>query len=227
MTHRAALFAAAILACCITPPAIAQMPLAPERTVEANSIVSERDPEVRVSVPETAVYVGATRWHLYDVADAEVHVFVEAGEDRLVERFYWIQFEQYLPSRPDARYDYPESNPETATLSGRSVHVSAGFGPGSGHQSRPGSDSEAFRRLVADNGYLLPRAMASVRFVELFEPTQRKELMIIYGEDMTATVQAVGETLRSGAEGVTADDLYAPLIERARSRIALDPPGND
>ena len=45
---------------------------------------------------------------LYGVAEAEQHFFVQSAANGLVERFYWIQFEHYLPTNTH-RYDYPST----------------------------------------------------------------------------------------------------------------------
>ncbi len=73
----------------------------PTRSVEASTLTSERDPSVRIELPKQVRYVGADRWILYGIADAEIHVFVEADERKHVRRLYWIQFEGYLPTRPE------------------------------------------------------------------------------------------------------------------------------
>jgi hypothetical protein len=66
--------------------------------------------------------------------------------------------------------------------------------------------------------------MAHVRFVDLFEPTQRKELMIIYGENMDAVITQMGAAQMQGRESFVFSEMYPPLIERASERIALSPP---
>src|SRR5215467_8101544 len=76
----------------------------PERKVESNTILSERDPQVCIQLPKPAQYVGADRWELYGVADCEVHAFVESDAQKNVQRLYWIQFEGYLPTKPTAKY---------------------------------------------------------------------------------------------------------------------------
>ena len=73
----------------------------PERIVTEDGVLSERDPAIRVSLPGGTVHAGVKRWPLYNVADAELHAFVEADETGLVRRYYWVQFESYLPSRPN------------------------------------------------------------------------------------------------------------------------------
>jgi hypothetical protein len=57
----------------------------PERKVENNVIISERDPKVRIELPKSVHYVGADRWVLYDVADCELHAFVD-GDDQMRSR---------------------------------------------------------------------------------------------------------------------------------------------
>jgi hypothetical protein len=68
---------------------------APERVVQGTTVTSASDPAVRITVPKSAQYVGADRWDLYDVADCEIHVFVEADAQKIIQRLYWIQFEGY------------------------------------------------------------------------------------------------------------------------------------
>jgi hypothetical protein len=58
-----------------------------------------------IQVPRLAAYLGAERWDLYDVADCELHLFVEAYPDKTVKAMYWIQFEAYLPTN-EHTYDY-------------------------------------------------------------------------------------------------------------------------
>jgi hypothetical protein len=41
----------------------------PERKVENNVIVSQRDPSTRTELPESVQYVGANRWVLFQIAD--------------------------------------------------------------------------------------------------------------------------------------------------------------
>lgn len=195
---------------------------APVRTVDSASVVSLEDPAVRVTFPEDATYIGAVRWPLYDVADAEIHAFVEADEHGLVERFYLVQFEQYLPDN-DYAYDYTSNNPETVELSGRTVHVRPGVVAAENANARPGSDTEQFRQLVRNAGFRLPSYMATVRFVELFEPTNRKELLILYGENMDGILTQMGSAMMSGREGVTFAELMPPLIARAMASVSLEP----
>jgi hypothetical protein len=95
---------------------------APERKVESNNvIISERDPKARIELPESVHYVGADRWVLYGIADCELHAFVEADEQKNVQRLYWVQFEGYLPSKPKLKHQY--DSPRHATIGGLDFYV--------------------------------------------------------------------------------------------------------
>src|SRR5207248_11374142 len=59
---------------------------------------------------------------------------------------------------------------------------------------RPGSDVEHIGALIRAKAYHMPAAMMYVSLVHLLDQQKRKELMIIYGEDIAAT-------------GLTASDL--------------------
>jgi hypothetical protein len=75
--------------------------------VTANVLSSASNPRVRIYLPKPAHYLGAERWVLYDMADCELHGFVESDHHHHhVRKLYWIQFEGYLPSRPELKHTY-------------------------------------------------------------------------------------------------------------------------
>jgi hypothetical protein len=191
-------------------------PLAPERKVESNSVISARDPKIRIDLPASAHYLGADRWHLFGVADCEVHIFIQADEKKTVQSLFWIQFEGYLPEKPDQRYDYRKDL--ELLVDGMEFRFKARFGPTS-EKPKAGSDLAHVLTLIAAGGYKLPPDMMNVRLVYLPDSSQRKELMVIYAEDLagagySSTDLMAGEKVRpewAGIEGA--------LIERAKKQI--------
>ncbi len=187
----------------------------PERVVDGTTVISARHPRMNVSVPAAAHYVGAERWNLYDVADCEIHVFVEANRRRVVQRFYWVQFEGYLPHLPYNHYDYAKD--ALRRIQGLDFHVRARFGP-TAETPRPDSDFERVRNLILESGYTLPPHMMNVRLVHLLDGN-RKELMVIYSEDLAPTGYT-SEDLRDGDKPAAAwGAVEKVLIERASRRI--------
>jgi hypothetical protein len=192
--------------------------LAPERKAERNVLVSQENPRVRITLPTQAQHVGAHRWVLYDVADCELHVFVEANKQQKIERLYWIQFEGYIPSRPESRYDY--SRDGTTTIAGKEFFVRPRFGE-TQEKGKPGSDLEQVQRLLRENGYTLPDHMVNTRFVHLFND-RRKELMIIYAEDMAPLGLTTQQLLPGGTAEERWPEISKQVVESAKSRIALE-----
>ncbi len=221
---RARLLAVAMLAALAGGPAAAQVPETPAATVEANAVVHPGE-GLTIRVPARAVYVGGDRFTLYDVADAEIHVFVEADAAKRIRRFYWVQFESYLPSRPDARYDYGESD-RRMELWGETVWVRPSLAD-SARQVRAGSDTEHFRAILERAGYSAPPHLLAVRMVRLLDDPQgtgfgRRELMLIYAEDLAPTRTTVDQITTGGRPDARFAALEGPLIERAAAAFTVE-----
>ncbi len=192
----------------------------PERRVDHNIITSEHDPGVRVELPASVHYLGADRWTLYGIADCELHAWVEADAQKRVHRLYWVQFEGYIPSRPELQHQY--DSPRHITMGGMDFFVDT-WPRANNETMRSGSDREHIETLVRANGYSMPDGMMYVRLVHLLDPEKRKELMIIYGEDLAPTGFTAGQLQKGGSAHEQWPRLEKELVERAQSRIKLSP----
>jgi hypothetical protein len=190
----------------------------PERQVAGNMITSARDPKVRIELPASVRYVGADRWVLYGIADCELHAFVEVDENNVVQRRYWVQFEDYLPSRPELSHRY--DSPQHTTIGGLDFYVDTWVVPGDA-TDRPGSDSEHIRALILAKGYKLPAAIMSVRLVHLLDERKRKELMIIYSENAAPTGFSAADLSEGGKAHEQWPLLAQALLSRAKGRVSL------
>jgi hypothetical protein len=152
----------------------------PERKVEGNAISSKRDPKVQIELPRSVRYLGADRWVLYEIADCELHAFVDADRRKNVVRLYWIQFEGYLPTKPDLAHSYDSLR--HTSIGGLDFYVDT-WTRAAGEASRAGSDREHIEALIRAKGYKMPAGMMYVRLVHLLDLGKRKELMIIYGKN--------------------------------------------
>jgi hypothetical protein len=194
--------------------------LKPSRTVEATTISSTQDPAVRITVPKDAHYVGAARWILYDVADCEIHLFVEADADKTVKRWYWVQFEGYIPSRPDLKYAAKDNRIEK--IGGLDFQVRARFGP-TAETPKRGSDYERVVQLLQANGYKLPAHMMNARFMHFLDEAMRKELMIIISEDLAPTGYTSDQLIAGNAAKPEWTPIGEAMIQRAKAMITIKP----
>ena len=189
------------------------------RKVERNVITSERDPHARIHLPHSARYVGADRWVLYGMADCELYAFVEADPQRNVQRLYWVQFEGYLPTRPELKHTY--DSPRHVNIGGMDFYVDTWVRTEDA-EVRPGSDVQHILALIRAKGYHMPDGMMYVRLVHLLDEQKRKELMIIYGEDVAPSGLTAGELQPGGKAHDRWPTLEKGLIERAEEKIAIE-----
>ncbi|HEV7511194.1 MAG TPA: hypothetical protein VGO27_05815 [Candidatus Acidoferrum sp.] len=206
----------AVIGCCML---FAAQNKAPERTVQGNTITSEHDPKLRIRLPESVHFVGADRWVLYGIADCELHAFVEADEHKNVQALYWVQFEGYLPERPDLHHTYDSAR--HATIGDLDFYVDT-WPRSNGEKTESGSDREHIDAHIRAKGYKIPADMMYVRLVHLLDAGKRKELMIIYGEGLASTGFAAADLREGGKASGQWAALEKGLIERAKKKIALE-----
>ena len=199
------------------------VPSTPAASVAGN-VVTHPGEKLRIRVPATAAYAGAERFNLYGVADAEVHVFVEADAAKKMQRLYWVQFESYLPTN-DHRYNYADGNTRF-DLWGTPTWLLWGPRPTTA-PTRAGSDRESVMRILTRAGYTVPPEVLNVRMVQMLDDPQgtghgRRELMIIYSEDLAPTGKTVAELAVDGKVTEAFKPLEKPLIDRATTAVSVE-----
>jgi hypothetical protein len=192
----------------------------PERTVSGTRVTSARDPKIRIDLPATAQYVGAERWMLLPYDDCEMHVFVDADAQKRVARLYWVQFEAYTPDRPDAHHDYEGSR--HIAIQGLDFYLDT-WVQGPDQKVDGDSDGAHQRRLLAAKGYQRPANGMYVRLVYLSDAAKRKELMVIYGEDLAPTGFTAAQLDEHGNAHDRWPDIEKALIQRALDRVSFHP----
>jgi len=207
-----------IMCCGLLCGVLAAQANLPERKVDVNTVTSERDPKVRIQLPKSAQYVGADRWILYDIADCELHAFVTADEQKNVRNLYWVQFEQYVPTRPELKHTY--NSARHTQISGMDFYVDT-WARAEAEASKSGSDLQHMKKLVRAKGYEMPRGMMYVRLVHLLDEQKRKELMIIYAEDLAPTRRTAAELQDGGKAHDQWSKIQDDLVKRAKQKLGI------
>lgn len=150
------------------------------REVQDQTIISNTLPRADLTFGKDYHYVGGQKVNLYGNADAEQHIFV-VSHDHVVERFYWVQFEHFLPTNKHT-YDYrPDRTTDIGGL--RFIYDVKTWPDYAANQIEdPASDGAAIARLLSEHDLTFPKKVARVRMFYLPTPDRRTELMIIYGE---------------------------------------------
>ena len=205
-------------------PASATVKVDPPQAVVQGHTVTHKASGLTIRVPKSATYVGAERFDLYGVADAEIQVFAEADRNKRVTRLYWIQFESYWPSHPNNHYDYTGDRRETHW--GNTVWVNSG--PGSTTTPpRPGGDRAHVQAMLEKAGYKAPPEIMNVRMIQLLDDPEgtghgRRELMFIYAEDLAQTGKTIADlTDAKGNTNAAWDPIGKALVKRATTAFQV------
>ena len=193
------------------------------RTVSGTTVESPRDPNVRIRLPSDAHYVGTNRFMLAnaefgDFDACELFAFADADQNGSLRKYYWVQFEHYLPKYPKLHYTY--DSPRHVSIGGLDFYVDIEVSDGNG-TSKPGSDGEHFYNLLAAHGY--KRApMMYLRLVHLPDAARRKELMIIVGKDLPEGLHAAAVS-EGGSAYTRRPALEDELVAWAAHNIVIEP----
>ena len=198
-------------------------PSAPVARVEAGEIAHAGE-NLIVRVPRSATHVGSERFDLYGVADAEVHLFVEPDAAGRMRRLWWVQFESYLPSRPELSYDYADGN-RPIELGGVRTWMRAGPVSTTGPM-RPGSDREHVFGILKRAGIAIPPEVMNVRLVQMLDDPAgtgkgRRELMVIYSEDLALTGRTLADLTADGKPNAEWAPIEEGLVKRALDSVSV------
>lgn len=193
---------------------------AERKVVNNNVIISDHDPKLRIELPKSVWYVGVDRFVLQDMADCELYAFVESDDQKNVQRLYWIQFEGYLPSKPELHHQY--DSPRHMTIGGLRFYLDT-WVKRTNENIQPGSDEDHITALLLSRGYELPPGMMSVRLVHLLDEQKRREFMIIYSENLKQTGFAAADLKKGGKAESLWLSLEDDLLVRARQQIKIEP----
>lgn len=189
------------------------------RTVQAQVLTSAATPAVRLEFDKKFKYIGSQTFILYDVATAEQHFFVDADGQGGIKRFFWVQFEGYLPNNTHS-YDYKSS--KVVNIGGLDFIADAYARNIKTNPSRANSDGSRARAFMESKGYhLASDNVMSQRLVHLVDQSKRNELMIIYAEDLGGIRLTAADLAPGGSAAARWDSIAAELLERALKNMKL------
>ena len=189
--------------------------------LKKRTLTSTARPAVTIKHGKDLKYIGTQSFTLYDVAHAEQHFFVDADKENRIRRFYWVQFEGYLPGNTHT-YNYKSKDVVKMgdfefVSDSRPVHL-----PTAKAQQRPDSDGARARAFIESKGYKMASDdMLWQRLVHMADASKRDELMIIYMEDLGAAGFIAEDFAEKGKAANLWADISAALRERAKAGLEL------
>jgi hypothetical protein len=189
------------------------------RHIKGSTIFSEESPKAQLSIRSGLRFIGTQKINLHGNAEAEQYVFARSDRDNIVEQFYLIQFEHFLPTN-HLTYDY--ASMRTTQLGNFQFNYDVKSIPNLGALllEDQGSDGEAMAQMLAKQHLVLPHNTVIVRMFHLPSADHRTELMILYGE---ALPQDTAVPIRDGGVSLDAESPSAAqeFLEHAREGLIL------
>ena len=198
---------------------IGAQPKSMTRTVKGQVLTSSDMPAVKIKFDKAFRYIGSQSFVLYDVANAEQHFFVDADKENRIKRFYWIQFEGYLPTNT---HSYNYKSPKVVNAGGFDFFADAAARSLTGNLGRPDSDGARARAFLAAKGFKMAGTeFLSQRLVHLVDEAKRNELMIIYVEDLTGTGLTAADLNEGGSARARWPKISQGLLDRALKNMKV------
>ncbi|HKP39195.1 MAG TPA: hypothetical protein VJT71_20210 [Pyrinomonadaceae bacterium] len=211
------LLALPVFALAVTAVAQSNPPIT--RTVSGQTLTSKDTPAVKLEFDKAFKYIGAQSFVLYDVANAEQHFFVDADKENRIKRFYWIQFEGYLPTNT---HSYNYKSPKVVNIGGLDFFADTAARSLKGNLGRPDSDGARARAFLAAKGFkMMGTEFLWQRLVHLVDEAKRNELMIIYVEDLTDTGLTAADLAEGGSARARWNEIAAGLLESAQKNMKV------
>ncbi|HYP40405.1 MAG TPA: hypothetical protein VEX13_08585 [Chloroflexia bacterium] len=185
----------------------------PMRTVENNVLVSMDMPAIKLKIDNRMEYVGRLQFVLYNIAEADIFVFAEGDGDRRLKRWLIVQFEGFLDNNSHT-YNYAMASRITLGSHEYMVDDYADNLNRMMAEEPADSDGAHVAALLRREGYTMPDDAIWSRFVRAIGEARRKELLIIYTEDLAA----LGLTAASLPFNVPLPQEYAALTEGVHER---------
>jgi hypothetical protein len=209
-----------LLAAAVSMAQTAAVKLENTRVAKGNTLVSDSTPKLKLKFGKDFKYAGGQTFILYDVARAEQHFYVDADKDGRISRLYWVQFEGYLPEN-NHKYDYSSSQRQV-TIGGLNFYADATARTYDASTTRPNSDRARALELLTAKGYTIKRGdILTQRLVNMVDPTNRNELMVIYLE-VLPDGQVAADLNPNGKDFAKWPAMADQLLARAQQNMKIE-----
>ena len=133
--------------------------------------------------------------------------------------FFWVQFEEYLPDN-SYQYDY-EDSPARLQLNDYNFYLDTAAVRSNPKNRRRGSDGSLARQFLQSKGYAIPEEFTYARLVHLTDASRRKELMIIFIENLAQLGVSAPDLHEEGKDAHRWFEIEKKHLEKIRSTLTL------
>jgi hypothetical protein len=187
----------------------------PFRYAKGQKLSSEENPRVLLRFNKNFKYIGKQTFILFENSKVTQLYYAYASGNQ-VKAFYTVQFEEYLPEI-DETYNY--SIEDSLEMNGAFFLYGPVFNePNKTLNESRKSDVWHKYKYLQSKGFTLPDEVGGHRFVKVLGPARKKEMLIVYNEDIKLSNTTFAE-INEGTEKF--ETLKANLLKRALAGFSV------
>jgi hypothetical protein len=183
----------------------------PGRSVHENTIISLKNPPIRIDVDGLLQNVGILNFTLKNVAQVERYIYASHDENKRIRRLFIAQFEAILPGVKGS-YNFQVINP--TRIGDHNYQTEFGiFNFAERIAANPKAEAEYTKALLDKNNLKADDDFLAARYARVTSEDKRTELILFYLESLKDLGYTRAE-LQSGDNRTRAAKLFSDFSER-------------
>lgn len=183
------------------------------RSVNKNTIVSLKNPPIRIDVDVQLQNVGILNFPLKNTAQVERYVYAHHDEDKRIQRLFIAQFEALLPDATGS-YKFQVVNP--TRLGNFDYQTDIGvFNFAERIAESPGAEAEYTKALLDKNSLKADEDYLVARYERVASDDKRSELILFYLESLKDLGSTRAELELNGKRTAQVEKLFRAFSDRA------------
>ena len=195
------------------------------RSLTKNTIVSLKNPPIRIDVDEQMPHVGILNFKLKEVAQVERYIYARHDASKRIQRLFIAQFEAFLPGIK-GDYKFQVTNP--TRLGNHDYQTDIGiFNFAERIAASPGAEAEHTKALLDKSGLKADDDFLVARYARITSDDKRSELILFYLENLKDLGLTRAELESNGSRTPQAEKLFSDFADRALKSFKVADRGLD
>jgi len=183
------------------------------RSLNKNTIVSLKNPPIRIDVDEQMPHIGILNFKLKEVAQVERYIYARHDEGKRIQRLFIAQFEAFIPGIK-GDYKFQVINP--TRLGNHDYQTDIGiYNFAERIAANPGAEAEHTKALLDKSGLKADDDFLVARYARITSDDKRSELILFYLENLKDLGLTRAELEPNGSRAPQAEKLFSDFADRA------------
>ena len=183
------------------------------RSVHKNTIVSLKNPPIRIDIDEQLPHVGILNFKLKEVAQVERYIYASHDASKRIQRLFIAQFESFLPEIK-GEYKFQVINP--TRLGNNDYQTDIGlFNFAERIAANPKAEAEYTKALLDKNNLKADDDFLVARYARITSEDKRTELILFYLENLRDLGFSRAEIEPGGKRASETEKIFSDFAERA------------